>query len=569
MLQWSGRALLAAGPVARRAATSSPLSKIEETGAPSEPLPHLVPGNRRLLLVMIDGLPTGLFSRELAAGRLPRLEALFAERPTLRTTALSTFPSATSPSVPELLSGRYASLDNTEPGAVHAFDRERRRVVRYLTEPDAWHWPVANLFDAARAAGLPTATVFEGRWDGPQTILTRGAITRAAALEAVGIGDRDGDRGPVEKLLRLLRSSEPPRVTLLVFDAVDLAGHFHGPDSPEARDALARTDALLGDVLDTLRALPDGDGGNLLAHTDVMLFGDHGMVPSGHDLDLQPFFEQRGLDTFDASTLTQVVLRERFGKLWTQWPDVLLVSGGSNVTQVYFRAPNGAWADDDPPSGHEASRTAPRPDVAALAVELTAVEGVAQTLRPVAPGRVEVRSGGGLVAEVVQREVEGELRFAYLVPWGALDDPLGYLRDPQVARLVCRDGGDPDPECFHDRDRWIRTTFHCRYPGVVPLLGKAFDPPRFAGDLMVTALPGWTFLRGQKGDHGNLEREAMLTPLVLNGPDIDPSAAPPEVRLVDIYPTAAVLLGADPADPALQGLDGRPLPVRPGQIAHP
>ncbi len=122
-------------------------------------LPVLHPGERHLLLLMIDGLAVSSFETALAAHELPNLERLFAARPTLRTQALSTFPAATAPSVPELLSGRWADREDLPaPNAVHAFDREQRRIVRYLTEPDTWSWPVPNLFDAAARAGLPAVT---------------------------------------------------------------------------------------------------------------------------------------------------------------------------------------------------------------------------------------------------------------------------------------------------------------------------------------------------------------------------------------------------------------------------
>ena len=39
------------------------------------------------------------------------------------------------------------------------------------------------------------------------------------------------------------------------------------------------------------------------------------------------------------------MLRERLGSLWTRWPDVILVSGGSNITQVYLRSASGGWID--------------------------------------------------------------------------------------------------------------------------------------------------------------------------------------------------------------------------------
>ena len=65
-------------------------------------------------LLMIDGLPVAPFEEALAAHELPHLERLFADRPTLRTRAISTFPSATAPSVPELLSGRWVELDKAD-----------------------------------------------------------------------------------------------------------------------------------------------------------------------------------------------------------------------------------------------------------------------------------------------------------------------------------------------------------------------------------------------------------------------------------------------------------------------
>jgi hypothetical protein len=541
-------------------------------------LPRLDPGARRLLLVMIDGLPSAAFERALAGGAMPRLAALLTARPTFHATAFATFPSATSPSVPELLSGRYCPPDNPEPDAVHAFDREERRVVRYVTEPDTWQWPTPNLFDAAGAAGLSATTVFEGRWDGPRAILTRAANFRDAALEVAGVTSYDGDRGPVEKLVRELRGTTPPQVALLVFNAVDLAGHFHGPDSEEVRTALAQSDAMLGEVLTALAArkappevatevsLEGSPGRSLLDDTTLILFGDHGMVPSGTFLDLQPFFKARGLSVFDASSVSQVVFRERLGKIWTEWPDVLLVSGGSNITGVYLRALEGGWSPDQRTTARERQRAGRRPDPAELAGEIATLEGVAQVLQSPAEGEVSVVASGGRRATVLAR-FDGS-GFAYVVPAVATGDPFGYLDDPTVAPLVCREGS-VDSSCFHGREEWIRRTLGARYPGAPALAGKAFDPPRFAGDLMVTALPGYSFLRGQKGDHGNFEREAMLTPLLLNGPGVDPTRTSGLVRLVDIYPTAVVLLGASPDDPALRGLDGRSLvPAAPDQLAR-
>jgi Type I phosphodiesterase / nucleotide pyrophosphatase len=546
-------------PAARPSGPAAAAVEPEAAGSP-----RLHPDDRRLLLVMIDGLPVHLFETALAQGEVPRIARLTAERPTVATTALSTFPSSTFPSLAEMLSGDYAeSADPSLPGAVHAFDRQERRVVRYFTQPGAWQWPIPDLFSAAAQSGVPALTVAEGRWDGAQSILTRGPELRAAVLETLGIEGSNGDREPVEALIRQLRRPSPPVVVLLIFNSVDLAGHFSGPDSPDAHRALEETDALLGQVLDTLEAATGADGRPLLDDTTVVLFGDHGMVSSGNFLDLQPIFQRRKLSTFDASSVSQIAFRERLGTLWTRWPDVLLVAGGSNVTQIYFRRPSGSWDDAEPPSPGEARKAARTPSAATYAPLLAELPGVAQVLRSLPDGRVELLAAGGRLAWVERRGAGHDQTFAYVVPAAAESDPLEYLKDPLVEPRVCRQGEVGDA-CFLSREDWQLLTFRARFAGVVPLLHKALNAERFTGDLVVTALPGYTFLRGQKGDHGNLERQAMTTPLLFNGPGIDPATPAPLVRLVDLFPTVAVLLGADRGDPALVRLDGRALPfVRP------
>ena len=384
---------------------------------------------------------------------MPRIARLMAERPTVATTALSTFPSSTFPSLAEMLSGDYAeSADPSLPGAVHAFDRQERRVVRYFTQPGAWQWPIPDLFSAAAQSGVSALTVAEGRWDGAQSILTRGPELRAAVLETLGFEGANGDRNPVEALIRRLRQPAPPAVVLLIFNAVDLAGHFDGPDSPEAHRALAETDALLGQVLDTLQAATGAGGRPLLDDTTVILFGDHGMVPSGSFLDLQPIFQRRKLSTFDASSVSQIAFRERLGTLWTRWPDVLLVAGGSNVTQIYFRRPSGAWDDDEPPSPGEARKAARTPSAATATYSplLAELPGVAQVLRPLPDGRVELLASGGRVAWVERRGAGHDQTFAYVVPADAESDPLEYLQDPLVGPRICRQG-DVGDACFLSR----------------------------------------------------------------------------------------------------------------------
>lgn len=529
------------------------------TRTPSRPvLPRIVPNGRRLLLLMIDGLAVEPFETLLDAGELPAIGSLLERRPSVSLQAISSFPSATSPSVPEFISGRYAEIDSLPaPGAVHAFDREQRRVVRYVTQPDAWQWPLPTLFEATRE--LPAITVFEGRWDGPTAILTQLNLAWQAAFEAIGAEALSGgDRGPVEAYLRAVRGSRPPVLSLVVLNEYDMAAHFNGPRSPQARTALVNTDRLVGEIVSTLGNTPGSAGGSMLDETTVVLFGDHGHVESGRHVDLVAFFRQRGLEAVDVSTLPHVMFRERLGTLWTEWPDAILVSGGSNVTQIYLRQATGVWGTQESRSMVETLREPVRPEPATLAGAIAAVEGVGQVLWTDPEGTVQVLAAIGSAARILVRERAGEKVFAYVVADDADADPFGYLNDAATAALVCRAGGVGEA-CFFTRTEWFDRSFDTRYPGAVALIPKAFQPQRFTGDLIVTLLPGYSFLRNQKGDHGNLERDAILTPFILNGPGLVPGAETHRPRLVDIYPSAAVLLGADPDDPAFTGLDGRVL----------
>lgn len=520
-------------------------------------LPRVPDNGRYVLLLMIDGLSVPAYETALAAGRMPHLQELVQRRPTSSVQAISTFPSATSPSVQEMLSGRYAELDYlASPGAVHAFDRRARRIVRYVTEPDSWQWPVPTLFDAVK--GRPAITVFEGRWDGPTTILTQYNMAGQAILAALGASAlSNGDLGPVQAYLDVLRSGELPVVALVVLNEFDVAAHFHGPDSAQALEALSDCDALLGRIIETMKQVPGRSGGSLLDDTSILVFGDHGMVASGQFVDLPDFFTNLGVNAVDVSTIPHVVFRERLGTLWTQWPDAILVAGGSNVTQVYLRRPSGSWSDDTRPSSSESRRKRQVPPTDTLIHAIAELDGIGQVLRLRDDGSIHVRDLHS-EASVIERWFEDERRYAYVVPAGAARDPFDYLGDETTARLVCRGDAQTD-SCFHSSQLWTDQTAASRYPAAVPLLPKAFRPTNFAGDLIVTAKPGYSFLRNQNGDHGNLERDAMLTPLILNGPGVRPCVERHVPRLVDIYPTTSVLLGADPADGAFRELDGRVL----------
>jgi len=520
-------------------------------------VPARVSDGQRVLLLMVDGMSVAAFRNALADGALPNIERLLSSRPTASRIAVSTFPSATSPSVQELLSGQYADMDYLSvPGAVHSFDRDERQIIRYVTRPDAWQWPIPTLFDVVRDE--PVVTVFEGRWDGPATILTQYNMASQAILSAIGASAlSNGDAGPVETYLDMIRSSDSPVVSLVVLNEFDVAGHFYGPASPEARRALSDCDARIGQIVSAMAELPGSSGRSLLDETTILIFGDHGMVASGDFINLPGELKAMGVKAVDVSTVPHIVFRERLGTIWTQWPDAILVAGGSNVTQIYLRGPSGAWSPNGEATNGEARHHSGASRKDALIRNIRAINGIGQVIWQDTDATIHIADRFSEARILVREDADG-VRYAYTVAANADRDPFDYLVVPKTAAMVCRENHTADG-CYHSAIDWTNRTIGTPYPGAVPLIPKAFRPARFAGDLIVTARPGYSFINHQNGDHGNLTRESVLTPLIFNGPGIRNCEESSVPRLVDIYPSAAVLLGVDRHDPAFGQLDGRVL----------
>ncbi|PYR73145.1 MAG: alkaline phosphatase family protein [Acidobacteria bacterium] len=70
-----------------------------------------------------------------------------------------------------------------------------------------------------------------------------------------------------------LPAAQRPRLLTLYFEDTDEAGHAHGPDSQEVRDAITRDDGYVGRLIDglTQRAILD--------RVNIVVVSDHGMAP--------------------------------------------------------------------------------------------------------------------------------------------------------------------------------------------------------------------------------------------------------------------------------------------------
>lgn len=164
----------------------------------------------------------------------------------------------------------------------------------------ARHGIVDNAFydpalDATYRLG-DTIAVRDGRWYGgePIWVTAERQGVRTASYFWVGTEaeidgvrpsyykDYDGSvpyEARVDTVLHWLAlpRADRPRLVMLYFDQPDYAAHEHGPDAPAVDSMVARTDTILGRLVDGIDELAIGD------RVHLVLVSDHGMAPAPAD----------------------------------------------------------------------------------------------------------------------------------------------------------------------------------------------------------------------------------------------------------------------------------------------
>lgn len=243
-------------------ATPAPGPSATATAAASVTAPAARREPATLLLVSIDGFRADYLDR----GYAPHLARWAAEGVRAQWMTPS-YPSLTFPNHYTMVTGlrpdRHGIVHNTMwDDELGGFALSRREAVGN----GAW-WQGEPIWVGAEKAGLRTATMF---WPGSEAPIQG---IRPGRWQPYDAGVTDEAR--VDKVLGWLSEPEPtrPHLATLYFDRLDKAGHDHGPDSTEARQALHGIDAALGRLRE---GLADRD---LLDRVNVVLVSDHGMAP--------------------------------------------------------------------------------------------------------------------------------------------------------------------------------------------------------------------------------------------------------------------------------------------------
>ena len=216
-----------------------------------------------LILISIDGFRADY----LSAAATPRLATLAAEGTVAAQGMTPSFPSVTFPNHTTLVTGLYPDhhgiVNNTftDPAMPGTFTMASK-------EPGWWAAAVP-IWVTAERAGLPTGVMF---W--PGVAVPHDGVTPRL------FHDYDRTITPQQRVATVLDwfglpQGQRPRFATLYFEAVDSAGHAHGPGSPEVAQALRTIDTAIGQLVDGLKAR--GIRANLI------IVADHGMAAVGPD----------------------------------------------------------------------------------------------------------------------------------------------------------------------------------------------------------------------------------------------------------------------------------------------
>ena len=220
-----------------------------------------------VLLISFDGFRWDYMSRVPT----PNLQRLAARGVRARN-LIPSFPSKTFPNHYSIVTGLYpgdhgiVSNNMFDPATGRSFATNKREEVQ-----DPMWWGGTPIWTLMEQTGRRSAPLF---WPGSEAPHQHLLPTYWQPYDqAVPASTR------IDQILKWidLPTAQRPQYLSLYFEDTDTAGHDRGPDSPEVRDAIARDDGYVGELVAALERR------GILDRLNLVVVSDHGMAPVDDD----------------------------------------------------------------------------------------------------------------------------------------------------------------------------------------------------------------------------------------------------------------------------------------------
>jgi predicted AlkP superfamily pyrophosphatase or phosphodiesterase len=218
-------------------------------------------GRSIVVLISFDGWRWDYIDR----AQVPHLRAL-ATRGVRADGLIPTFPSKTFPSHYSLVTGLYPERHGIVSNVIHDPAFPERFTMTSNTAKTARWWGGEPLWNTAMLQGTRAASMF---WPGSEAPI--GGL-RPTYWKPYNEAMPNAARVAQALEWLALPPDRQPAFITLYFSDVDSAGHAHGPDSAQVRQAAAQLDRRLGELINGARKL------NLMDRLNIVVVSDHGMA---------------------------------------------------------------------------------------------------------------------------------------------------------------------------------------------------------------------------------------------------------------------------------------------------
>jgi arylsulfatase A-like enzyme len=181
------------------------------------------------------------------------------------------FPSKTFPNFYTLATGLHPGEHGITGNAFWDPDRQAEFSFRGPSQFDGSWYGGTPIWVLAEQQGMRTASYF---WVGSEA-----PIQGRHPSEYVPYNSTDSHQDRIRRVAEWFRLpvEQRPHLVTVYFADVDAAGHQHGPESDEVKDAVRRVDAMVGELL-----------GSVPPNINVIIVSDHGMEATGKIIELGP-----------------------------------------------------------------------------------------------------------------------------------------------------------------------------------------------------------------------------------------------------------------------------------------
>lgn len=474
-----------------------------------------------VVLFWVDGMAQDKVHALLEQGELPGIRRTFVEGGAEYVNTLDSLPSITYINSGSIFTGCYPYRHGIY-GNIW-FDRSDYRFRNYesagtfslinrdLERPTVYEY-LANLHTISVQCHTN-----RGSAEAINNVLTSGFDWMIGDLATI---EQNAGTAAVGVIERAKRQQRWPALLTVYFPSPDSIAHAEGADTSDYAAALENIDQQIARVVDAV----DAADPPLPVYT--FLITDHGEVvsPAQMRIDVVDWLRvHRNMQITESPRQANSKVQRRMNL--NPYGAVAIRDGGRRLV-LHLRGRRG-WLDTPTPAEVRRIIDGDSPDATAL------VDAPGVGLVCYRDGdSIRVLSARG-EARIRARRHDDRYRYRYDVLSG--ESPLGTV-PPAWGRHRWRNAQE-----------WLESTAGDPYPNAIPQLYLYFQSPR-AGDLLVFADRGWSFIPDSPSGHGSALASDTRVSMFVRGPGIRRGTQTTPIRLVDLTPTIIELVTGHPID---------------------